>query len=165
MRKSGITRRLHLQTNGDAITADTAEHYDRIFDLLDQVKVSIYARNSRGNPKDVLPELLPRNARKLKFVDRTAHWKLPDRKYPGTVPAKCLCCNFTLYAGEVWACASLITMIPQFGWNPADYSVFRTKLSLRFLDRLLAIRRNNQEHCQYCAVNKKIVDQLERVDE
>ena len=44
-------------------------------------------------------------------------------------------------------------------------SFFYTKLGPNFLEELMKIDRANQDHCQYCAVNRRIVEQLTLVDE
>jgi hypothetical protein len=161
LRESGICKFLQVQTNGDCIAASDAPYFDECFNYLDRVRVSLYGKSARRD----LVKLLPLNGHKLDFVDRTTHWELPTRRYPGTLPADCMCGHFTLIGDKVWVCGSPPTMIPQFGWCEADYTQYWRRLGPGFLDDLRKVNKFNQPHCEYCAVNKKIIPQLAKVRE
>jgi organic radical activating enzyme len=165
IKESRICTQLAIQTNGIAINEDTFNSYDNIFNYVDIVRFSMYStntktieflKNKRGNKEGL-------NTHKYHFADRTNHWELPRKKYDNVLPANCICGTTMLKGNKIYICGSLVTLIDQFGWDEAKYDKFIVGLTINYLNAFNGITKFAQDHCQYCSINKNIIDQLKKI--
>jgi len=152
---SGIAKYVALESNGVGMggVGSTLDLIGTILENIDGIRISEYLSNAKY--VSAIRNAFTNN-KKIRIVDKVAHWIMPEGRSVDTLPAQCACPWYKIKGDEIQICSNIACMIYRFNWNKEDYSKYFEKLKVGYLERLKTINKLTQKYCEYCLGNYKI---------
>lgn len=151
---SGITDAIKSYTNGFWITKDT--NLKELCELFTEIIFSLYCYNTKQ-------AALATKTPNVRVLNRESFVKnIPQRAYPGTLPAKCGCRAYGMVGDRITLCTAMDFIAARNDWDIDDLEGVIC-LQPKFLDYLKEFDPYNRDICMFCSGNSNVSRQLRKI--